>query len=80
MSSENGRVVHLSTNERGERRKPVRRDPEKRRQQNVQAQRKYRKALLFEGGKDTHHLLGEKLRKRLDQLEAIAASSANLPY
>ncbi|KUI58051.1 hypothetical protein VP1G_05394 [Cytospora mali] len=45
----------------GEKRKPVRRDPEKRRQQNIQAQKKYR----------------EKLRKRLDNLEALAASVAN---
>ncbi|KUI66458.1 hypothetical protein VM1G_02167 [Cytospora mali] len=44
-----------------EKRKPVRRDPEKRRQQNIQAQKKYR----------------EKLRKRLDNLEALAASVAN---
>ncbi|KAL3471909.1 hypothetical protein BJX99DRAFT_236599 [Aspergillus californicus] len=42
-----------------EKRKPVRRDPEKRRQQNIQAQRKYR----------------EKLRERLDRLEAFAASA-----
>ncbi|RAH50030.1 bZIP transcription factor [Aspergillus brunneoviolaceus CBS 621.78] len=41
-------------------RKPVRRDPEKRRQQNIQAQKKYR----------------EKLRKRLENLEALAASAA----
>ncbi|KAL5361078.1 hypothetical protein BJX96DRAFT_151369 [Aspergillus floccosus] len=44
-----------STGER--KRKPVRRDPEKRRQQNIQAQRKYR----------------EKLRKRLEHLETLAA-------
>ncbi|KAL4921512.1 hypothetical protein BDW62DRAFT_174813 [Aspergillus aurantiobrunneus] len=43
-----------------EKRKPVRRDPEKRRQQNIQAQRKYR----------------EKLRERLDRLEALAAFAA----
>ncbi|KAI9376618.1 hypothetical protein BJX61DRAFT_530773 [Aspergillus egyptiacus] len=43
-----------------ERRKPARRDPEKRRQQNIQAQRKYR----------------EKLRERLDRLEALAGSAA----
>ncbi|KAL4803788.1 hypothetical protein BDV18DRAFT_144440 [Aspergillus unguis] len=42
-----------------EKRKPARRDPEKRRQQNIQAQRKYR----------------EKLRERLDRLEALAASA-----
>ncbi|KAJ5784021.1 uncharacterized protein N7518_009698 [Penicillium psychrosexuale] len=40
-------------------RKPVRRDPEKRRQQNAQAQRKYR----------------EKFRERLESLEALAASA-----
>ncbi|RFU31436.1 hypothetical protein B7463_g4903, partial [Scytalidium lignicola] len=43
-----------------EKQKPVRRDPERRRQQNIQAQRKYR----------------EKLRERLDRLEALAASVA----
>ncbi|EER24922.1 hypothetical protein CPC735_015200 [Coccidioides posadasii C735 delta SOWgp] len=43
-----------------EKRKPVRRDPEKRRQQNIRAQRKYR----------------EKLRERLAYLEALAASAA----
>ncbi|KAL8650557.1 MAG: hypothetical protein Q9210_003749 [Variospora velana] len=42
-----------------ERRKPVRRDPEKRRQQNIQAQKKYR----------------EKLRERLDRLEGLAATA-----
>ncbi|KAL2819694.1 hypothetical protein BJX63DRAFT_359411 [Aspergillus granulosus] len=41
-------------------RKPVRRDPEKRRQQNLQAQRKYR----------------EKLRERLDRLEELAQTAA----
>ncbi|CEL05481.1 hypothetical protein ASPCAL06598 [Aspergillus calidoustus] len=41
-------------------RKPVRRDPEKRRQQNLQAQRKYR----------------EKLRERLDRLEGLAQIAA----
>ncbi|KAJ5128594.1 hypothetical protein N7526_006760 [Penicillium atrosanguineum] len=40
-----------------ERRKPVRRDPEKRRQQNIEAQRKYR----------------AKIRERLNHLEAVAA-------
>ncbi|GKZ29504.1 hypothetical protein AbraIFM66950_005204 [Aspergillus brasiliensis] len=40
-------------------RKPVRRDPEKRRQQNIQAQRRYR----------------EKLRERLGRLEALAESA-----
>ncbi|KAL9609845.1 MAG: hypothetical protein Q9167_005412 [Letrouitia subvulpina] len=39
-------------------RRPVRRDPEKRRQQNIQAQKKYR----------------EKLKKRLDHLETLALS------
>lgn len=76
MSSQNGGVVHQSTSERKEKRKTVRRDPEKRRQQNVQAQRKYRKTLLPDGSKHTQQLLGEKLRKRMDQLEAIAASAA----
>ncbi|KAI4279704.1 MAG: hypothetical protein L6R35_006037 [Caloplaca aegaea] len=42
-----------------QRRKPVRRDPEKRRQQNVQAQKKYR----------------EKLRERLNRLEGLAATA-----
>ncbi|KAL4932586.1 bZIP transcription factor [Aspergillus undulatus] len=41
-----------------EKRKPVRRDPEKRRQQNVAAQKRYR----------------EKLRERLERLEALAES------
>ncbi|ROW10954.1 hypothetical protein VMCG_00857 [Cytospora schulzeri] len=44
-----------------EKRKPIRRDPEKRRQQNIQAQKKYR----------------AKLRKKLDDLEALAASVAS---
>ncbi|PYH91007.1 hypothetical protein BO71DRAFT_452410 [Aspergillus ellipticus CBS 707.79] len=42
-----------------EKRKPVRRDPERRRQQNLQAQRKYR----------------EKLRERMGRLEALASSA-----
>ncbi|KAL4742824.1 hypothetical protein BDV11DRAFT_166980 [Aspergillus similis] len=42
-----------------QKRKPVRRDPEKRRQQNIQAQKKYR----------------EKLRQRLEHLEALAATA-----
>ncbi|KAL4760574.1 bZIP transcription factor [Aspergillus foveolatus] len=42
-----------------QKRKPVRRDPEKRRQQNIQAQKKYR----------------EKLRQRLERLEALAATA-----
>ncbi|RHZ45597.1 bZIP transcription factor [Aspergillus thermomutatus] len=57
MSSQSGEIRR---SEGKEKRKPVRRDPEKRRQQNVQAQRKYR----------------EKLRKRLNQLEALAAPAA----
>ncbi|KAL2830452.1 hypothetical protein BDW59DRAFT_140983 [Aspergillus cavernicola] len=52
-------VVHQTEAVMKERRKPVRRDPERRRQQNIQAQRKYR----------------EKLRERLDRLEAFAASA-----
>ncbi|RAK96945.1 uncharacterized protein BO80DRAFT_458539 [Aspergillus ibericus CBS 121593] len=42
-----------------EKRKPIRRDPEKRRQQNIRAQRKYR----------------EKLRERMSRLEALAEAS-----
>ncbi|KAL4768751.1 hypothetical protein BDW60DRAFT_114374 [Aspergillus nidulans var. acristatus] len=42
-----------------QKRKPVRRDPEKRRQQNIQAQKRYR----------------EKLRQRLERLEALAATA-----
>ncbi|RDW78571.1 bZIP transcription factor [Aspergillus mulundensis] len=42
-----------------QKRKPARRDPEKRRQQNIRAQKKYR----------------EKLRQRLEHLEAVAASA-----
>ncbi|KAF2149851.1 hypothetical protein K461DRAFT_281075 [Myriangium duriaei CBS 260.36] len=41
--------------------RPVRRDPEKRRQQNIQSQKKYR----------------EKIKKRIDHLETIAASVAD---
>ncbi|KAL4940839.1 hypothetical protein BDV06DRAFT_195838 [Aspergillus oleicola] len=41
-------------------RRPTRRDPEKRRQQNIAAQKRYR----------------EKLRERLERLEALAASAA----
>lgn len=44
-----------------EKRRPIRRDPEKRRQQNIQAQKKYR----------------DKVRKRLNNLEALAASVAS---
>ncbi|KAK1142477.1 hypothetical protein N8T08_007839 [Aspergillus melleus] len=47
-----------SESARKEKRKPVRRDPEKRRQQNIRAQRKYR----------------EKLRERMEALETLAAS------
>ncbi|KAL4882534.1 hypothetical protein BJY04DRAFT_186362 [Aspergillus karnatakaensis] len=53
-------VAQQDASTKKEKRKPVRRDPEKRRQQNIQAQRKYR----------------EKLRERLDRLEALAASAA----
>ncbi|RAL15159.1 bZIP transcription factor [Aspergillus homomorphus CBS 101889] len=49
-----------SDNAGSAKRKPVRRDPEKRRQQNIQAQRKYR----------------EKLRKRLENLEVLAESAS----
>ncbi|KAL2870738.1 bZIP transcription factor [Aspergillus lucknowensis] len=49
-----------SENKGKEKRKPVRRDPEKRREQNLRAQRKYR----------------EKLRERLDRLEALAEAAA----
>ncbi|PYI11953.1 hypothetical protein BO78DRAFT_402706 [Aspergillus sclerotiicarbonarius CBS 121057] len=42
-----------------EKRKPVRRDPERRRQQNIRAQRKYR----------------EKLRERMSHLEALAEAT-----
>ncbi|KAL2203774.1 hypothetical protein CC79DRAFT_1371804 [Sarocladium strictum] len=42
-----------------QKRKPVRRDAEKRRQQNIQAQRRYR----------------EKLRERMENLEALAAAT-----
>ncbi|KAI9044341.1 uncharacterized protein KD926_000942 [Aspergillus affinis] len=46
-----------------EKRKPVRRDPERRRQQNIRAQRKYR----------------EKLRERMETLETLATSLAQNP-
>ncbi|RAH84966.1 hypothetical protein BO86DRAFT_305668 [Aspergillus japonicus CBS 114.51] len=52
-------------------RKPVRRDPEKRRQQNIQAQKKYSKCMSL-----LTLVSGEKLRKRLENLEALAASAA----
>ncbi|OIW32650.1 hypothetical protein CONLIGDRAFT_275548 [Coniochaeta ligniaria NRRL 30616] len=58
MLSETSDVTERNGRAANEKRKPVRRDPEKRRQQNVQAQRKYR----------------EKLRERLDKLEGLAAS------
>ncbi|KAJ6104349.1 hypothetical protein N7523_010669 [Penicillium sp. IBT 18751x] len=45
-----------------EKRQPVRRDPEKRRQQNIEAQRKYR----------------AKLRERLHRLEAVAAGVTSM--
>ncbi|KAJ5681676.1 uncharacterized protein N7477_001616 [Penicillium maclennaniae] len=45
-----------------EKRQPVRRDPEKRRQQNIEAQRKYR----------------AKLRERLQHLEAVAAGVTSM--
>ncbi|EHK16206.1 uncharacterized protein TRIVIDRAFT_127331, partial [Trichoderma virens Gv29-8] len=54
--------------------KPVRRDKEKRRQQNIQAQKKYRKCL----SSVTNTLVSqmrEKQRQRLETLEAIAASA-----
>ncbi|KAL5048237.1 hypothetical protein BDW71DRAFT_196262 [Aspergillus fruticulosus] len=50
-----------------QKRKPVRRDPEKRRQQNIQAQKKYRMLTIGPG---------EKLRQRLERLEALAATAA----
>ncbi|KAL6230562.1 hypothetical protein BDW75DRAFT_234313 [Aspergillus navahoensis] len=53
-----------------QKRKPVRRDPEKRRQQNIQAQKRYR--MLTIGS-------GEKLRQRLEHLEALAATAAQGP-
>lgn len=66
-----------------EKRKVVRRDPEKRRVQNLQAQKKYRE-LLRNAPRVALWLnfvcflfLGEKLRKRLDVLESLAASIAN---
>ncbi|KAE8390215.1 hypothetical protein BDV23DRAFT_155700 [Aspergillus alliaceus] len=52
-------ITRSETKEK-EKRKSVRRDPEKRRQQNIRAQRKYR----------------EKLRQRLETLETLAASLA----
>ncbi|KAJ4394804.1 hypothetical protein N0V93_004024 [Gnomoniopsis smithogilvyi] len=54
------RIVRGKDSNKKDKRKVVRRDPEKRRQQNLQAQKKYR----------------EKLRKRLEDLETLAASVA----
>ncbi|KAI4153706.1 MAG: hypothetical protein L6R39_001512 [Caloplaca ligustica] len=59
MASKTRGVTQGSESVAKEKRKPVRRDPERRRQQNIQAQKKYR----------------EKLRERLDRLEALAASA-----
>ncbi|PLB46167.1 hypothetical protein P170DRAFT_439836 [Aspergillus steynii IBT 23096] len=56
-TTENTAVSEGTTKQK---RKPVRRDPEKRRQQNIRAQRKYR----------------EKLRGRMQTLETLAASLA----
>ncbi|KAK8029017.1 hypothetical protein PG991_006073 [Apiospora marii] len=61
------------------RKPPVRRDPERRRQQNMEAQKRYRKRRSLENasGRTTLLLtdaLGEKLRQRIGDLEAIAAS------
>ncbi|OJZ84341.1 hypothetical protein ASPFODRAFT_166048 [Aspergillus luchuensis CBS 106.47] len=53
------RAIQHSESVGEKKRKPVRRDPEKRRQQNIQAQRRYR----------------EKLRERLGRLEALAESA-----
>ncbi|KAL8856749.1 MAG: hypothetical protein Q9178_006707 [Gyalolechia marmorata] len=59
MASQTRAVAKASESLAKEKRKPVRRDPERRRQQNIQAQKKYR----------------EKLRERLDRLEALAATA-----
>ncbi|XHG00940.1 hypothetical protein AWENTII_004348 [Aspergillus wentii] len=59
MPPQTRQVVQQRGSVEKEKRKPVRRDPERRRQQNIQAQRKYR----------------EKRRERLDHLEALAAQS-----
>ncbi|KAI3082961.1 hypothetical protein CBS147353_2556 [Aspergillus niger] len=53
------RAIQHSESVGEKKRKPLRRDPEKRRQQNIQAQRRYR----------------EKLRERLGRLEALAESA-----
>jgi len=42
MPSQTREVIQRSESVGKEKRKPVRRDPEKRRQQNIQAQKKYR--------------------------------------
>ncbi|KAF7595190.1 hypothetical protein BBP40_006934 [Aspergillus hancockii] len=60
MPPETRKVMQRTESVGEEKRKPVRRDPERRRQQNIQAQRKYR----------------EKLRERRSQLEALASSAA----
>jgi Domain of unknown function (DUF3425). len=68
-----------------EKRKPVRRDPEKRRQQNIRAQRRYSEYSLIlpdSSRKDIAgkilivFFLGEKLRGRMENLETLAASLA----
>ncbi|PTB47855.1 hypothetical protein M431DRAFT_101334 [Trichoderma harzianum CBS 226.95] len=55
--------------------KPVRRDMEKRRQQNVQAQKKYRECLSSVPMGQCCESMGEKQRQRLETLKAIAASA-----
>ncbi|WEW58858.1 hypothetical protein PRK78_004326 [Emydomyces testavorans] len=60
MPPQTREVIQQSGSVEKKSRTPVRRDPERRRQQNIQAQRRYR----------------EKLRERLDCLEALAASAA----
>ncbi|RDK40671.1 hypothetical protein M752DRAFT_337180 [Aspergillus phoenicis ATCC 13157] len=57
------RAIQHSESVGEKKRKPLRRDPEKRRQQNIQAQRRYR----------------EKLRERLGRLEALAESAGQTP-
>ena len=66
-------------------RKPVRRDPEKRRQQNIQAQKKYREYLqralcVCTRRQWLNQSTGEKLKKRLDDLEILAGSLASQPH
>ncbi|KAJ5771315.1 uncharacterized protein N7511_003366 [Penicillium nucicola] len=58
MSSQTRGGIQHSEGVAKEKRKPVRRDPEKRRQQNIKAQKRYR----------------EKLRERLSHLEALEAT------